>query len=154
MRTKIENIDDLRSEIIGRKAQCLELENDLLQVSEKIKTKLRIPVMIYNKAGDFLNSFFGLERDNPAGKENRDWVTNIFRVGLPVFLNKYFFPKSGLLIKSVVAMVSQKAAKNVNKDSITDIIDKVTVWIKSRKSKERKDPLMADYGIPPDSETY
>jgi hypothetical protein len=154
MRAKIETIDDLRTEIIRRKAQRLELENDLLQVSEKIKTKLRIPVMIYNKAGDFLNSFFGLERDNPAGKENRDWVTNIFRVGLPVFLNKYFFPKSGLLIKSVVAMVSQKAAKNVNKDSITDIIDKVTVWIKSRKSKERKDPLMADYGIPPDSETY
>ena len=154
MRAKIETIDDLRTEIIRRKAQRLELENDLLQVSEKIKTKLRIPVMIYNKAGDFLNSFFGLERDNPAGKENRDWVTNIFRVGLPVFLNKYFFPKSGLLIKSVVAMVSQKAAKNVNKDSITDIIDKVTDWIKSRKSKERKDPLMADYGIPPDSETY
>jgi len=154
MRAKIETIDDLRTEIIRRKAQRLELENDLLQVSEKIKTKLRIPVMIYNKAGDFLNSFFGLERDNPAGKENRDWVTNIFRVGLPVFLNKYFFPKSGLLIKSVVAMVSQKAAKNVNKDSITDIIDKLTVWIKSRKSKERKDPLMADYGIPPDSETY
>ena len=154
MRAKIETIDDLRTEIIRRKAQRLELENDLLQVSERIKTKLRIPVMIYNKAGDFLNSFFGVERDDPAGKENRDWVTNIFRVGLPVFLNKYFFPKSGLLIKSVVAMVSQKAAKNVNKDSITDIIDKLTVWIKSRKSKERKDPLIADYGIPPDSETY
>ncbi|MBC7759247.1 MAG: hypothetical protein H7069_10345 [Phormidesmis sp. FL-bin-119] len=154
MRAKIETIDDLRTEIIRRKAQRLELENDLLQVSERIKTKLRIPVMIYNKAGNFLNSFFGVERDDPAGKENRDWVTNIFRVGLPVFLNKYFFPKSGLLIKSVVAMVSQKAAKNVNKDSITDIIDKLTVWIKSRKSKERKDPLIADYGIPPDSETY
>ena len=154
MRAKIVTIDDLRSEIIRRKAQRLELENDLLQVSERIKTKLRTPVMIYNKANDFLNSFFGVERDDPAGKENRDWVTNIFRVGLPVFLNKYFFPKSGLLMKSVVAMVSQKAAKNVNKDSITDIIDKVTDWIKSRKSKERKDPLMADYGIPPDSETY
>ena len=154
MREKIETIDDLRTEIIRRKAQRQELENDLLQVSERIKTKLRTPVMIYNKAVDFLNSFFGSERDDPAGKENRDWVTNIFRVGLPVFLNKYFFPKSGLLMKSVVAMVSQKAAKNVNKDSITDIIDKVTDWIKSRKSKERKDPLMADYGIPPDSETY
>lgn len=154
MRAKIETIDDLRSEIIRRKSQRLELENDLLQVSERIKTKLRIPVMIYKKAGDFLNSFFGLERNDPAGKENRDWVTNIFRVGLPVFLNKYLFPKSGLLMKSVVAMISQKAAKNVNKDSITDIIDKLTDWIKSRKSKERKKPLMADYGIPPDSETY
>jgi hypothetical protein len=155
MRAKIQTIDDLRLEIIRRKTQRMELENDLLQVSEKIKTKLLIPVMIYNKVGDFLNSFFGLERDDdPAGRENRDWVTNIFRVGLPVFLNKYFFPKSGLLMKSVVAMVSQKAAKNVNKDSITDLIDKVTDWIKTRKPKERKQPLMADYGIPPDSETY
>ena len=154
MRAKIENIDDLRSEISRLRIQRVELENDFLQVSEKIKARFRIPVMIYNKVGNFFNSLLGTDDNDPAKKEDTDWVTNVFRVGLPVALNKYFFPKSGLLLKSVVAMLSQKAAKNINKDSIADLIDKVTDWIKTPKPKTRKEPVLADYGIPPDSETY
>ena len=154
MRAKIENVDDLRSEINRLKIQRLALENDFNQVSEKIKARFRIPAMIYNKVGNFFSSLLGIDNDDPSKKEDTDWVTNIFRVGLPVFLNKYFFPKSGLLMKSVVAMMSQTAAKNVNKDSITDLIDKVTEWIKTPKPKTRKEPVLADYGIPPDSETY
>lgn len=154
MRAKIENINDLRSEISRLKAQRVMLENDLHLVIEQVKAKFRIPAMIYHKVGDFFNSLFGSDKDDPVGKEDRDWVTNVFRVGLPVFLNKYFFPKSGLLMKSIVAMVSQKAAKNVNKDSFAEIIDKVTNWIKTPRPKTRKEPVLADYGIPPDSETY
>ncbi len=153
MKTRIENLDDLRSEISRLRLQRIEYENDLYQISEKIKTKFHIPVMIYNKVGDFFSSLFGAD-DDPRKKEDTDWVTNIFRAGLPVFLNKYFFPKSGFIIKSLVAMVSQKAAKNVNKDSIAELIDKVTDWIKTPKPKTRKEPVLADYGIPPDSETY
>lgn len=153
-RAKIENADDLRAEINRFRIQRLELENDLYLTSEKIKAKFRIPAMIYNKVGNFFNSLLGIDDKDPSQKEDTDWVTNIFRVGLPVFLNKYFFPQSGLLMKSVVAMISQKAAKNVNKDSITDLIDKVTDWIKTPKPKTRKEPVLADYGIPPDSETY
>ena len=154
MRNKIENINDLRSELSRLRAERLEYENDFQQVSEKIKAKFRIPAMIYNRVSDLLNSLLGTDTDDPSGKENRDWVTNIFRVGLPVFLNKYFFPKSGLLMKSLVALVSQKAAKNVNKDSVTDLIDRVADWIKTPRPKKRKEPVLADYGIPPDSETY
>lgn len=154
MRSKIENIDDLRSEISRLRRERMEYENDFHLVTEKIKAKFRIPAMIYNKVGDLINSLFGVDMNDPSNKEDRDWVTNVFRVGLPVFLNKYFFPKSGLIMKSVVALVSQKAAKNVNKDSITDLIDKVADWIKTPKPKKRKEPVLADYGIPPDSETY
>jgi hypothetical protein len=154
MRTKIENIDDLRSEISRLKVRRSELETDFHEVSEKIKAKFRIPAMIYKKARNFVISLLGLDNDDPARKEDTDWVTNIFRVGIPVFLNKYFFPRSGFLMKSIVAMVSQKAAKQVNKDSITDIIDKVAGWIKTPRPKTRKEPVLADYGIPPDSETY
>ncbi len=153
MKSKIENLNDLRLEITRLRVQRVEYENDFRQIPERIKAKFHVPIMIYNKVGDVIKSLIGADND-PAHKDERDWVTNIFRVGLPVFLNKYFFPQSGLLMKSVVAMVSQKAAKNVNKDSIADLIDKVASWIKAPKPKVRKEPVLADYGIPPDSETY
>lgn len=154
MRARIENIDDLRSELNRLKMQRLDHENDFHQVSEKIKAKFHVPVMIYNKVNDFFSSMFGDDKDDRSKKEGTDWVTNLFRVGLPVFLNKYLFPKSSFIMKSVVAMVSQKAAKNVNKDSVSDVIDKISNWIKTSRSKARKEPELADYGIPPDSETY
>lgn len=153
MKTRIENIDDLSSEISRLRMRRIEYENDFQEISDTIKSKFHLPVMLYTKVTDFFNSLFGGD-DDPRKQEGKDWITNIFRVGLPVFLNKYFFPKSGFLMKSVVAMISQKAAKNVNKDSIAELIDKVTAWIKTPKPKTRKEPVLADYGIPPDSETY
>jgi hypothetical protein len=154
MRAKIQSVSDLRSELSRLRIQSLEYENDLHQVSEKIKSKFHVPMMIINKISDLMGSLFGKDDDGPAKKEDTDWVTNIFRVGLPVFMNKFIFPKSGFLMKSVVAMVSQKAAKNVNKDVVTDLIDKVTDWIKTPRPKTRKVPVLPDYGIPPDSETF
>ena len=154
MRNKIQNIDDLDAEINRLTKQRLEYENDLQLITDNISAKFNIPVMIFNKINDFFGSLFGNATDNTTKQENTDWVTNVFRVGIPVFLNKFIFPRSGFLLKSVVAMVSQTAAKNVNKDSITEIIDKVANWIKSSKSRTKKDSVIADYGIPPDSETY
>jgi hypothetical protein len=154
MKSRIENLNDLHLEIARLRVQRLEYENEFRQIPERIKAKFHVPVMIYHKVGDVLKSLIGADNKNEIGQDDRDWVTNIFRVGLPVLLNKYFFPRSGFLMKSVVAMVSQKAAKNVNKDSISDLIDKVTSWIKTPRPKRRRDPVLTDYGIPPDSETY
>ncbi len=154
MRPKIENITDLRAELTRLRVQRLDQELELTKVTARIKARLRFPVLVYTKISDFFIEMFGDDPEDLTKKEHQDWVTNILRVGLPVALNKFLFPRSGFLLKSLVAMVSQKAAKNVNKDSITDLFDKVTNWIKSSKPKTRKEPVLSDYGIPPDSETY
>lgn len=154
MRPRIENIHDLRAEVNRLRIERLEQEIELTKVTARIKARLHFPVLVYNKISDFFIEMFGDDPEDLSKKEHKDWVTNILRVGLPLALNRFLFPRSGFLMKSVVAMVSQKAAKNVNKDSITGLIDKVSDWIKLRKPKNRKEPLMADYGIPPDSETY
>ena len=154
MRPRIENINDLRAEIIRLRAKRLDQEIELTKVTARIKARLHFPVLVYNKISDFFIEMFGDNPENLNKTEHRDWVTNILRVGLPVALNKFLFPRSGFLLKSVVALVSQKAAKNVNKDSITDLFDKVTNWIKISKPTTRKEPVLPDYGIPPDSETY
>lgn len=155
MRAKIENTHELRAELNRLRIQRFEQEIELTKVTAKIKARLHFPVLVYNKISDFFIELFGDDPEDLTKKnERKDWVTNILRLGLPLALNRFLFPRSGLLMKSVVAMVSQNAAKNVNKDSIAGLIDKVSDWIKVRRPKNQKDPVMADYGIPPDSETY
>ena len=150
MKSKIENIDDLRSEILRLKLQRFHREAIIEQEIEKIKDKFRFPSILLNK----VNAFFG---DNARGmdKTNHDWVTNALRIGLPVALNKMVFGKSGFIIKSLVALLSQKAATSVNKDIVTNWIDTASNWIRgATKSSRHKSRLTHDYGIPPDSETY
>jgi hypothetical protein len=150
MKSKISNIDDLRSEILRLKLQQFHHEAVIEQDINKIKDKFRIPSILLNK----VNTWFG-DNTKGADKTSNDWVTNALRIGLPVALNKLVFGRSNFIIKSLVAMLSQKAATSVNKDTLTHWIDKASHWIRgaaiSRKEK-RKRPH--DYGIPPDSETY
>ena len=150
MKSKIENIDDLRSEILRLKLQRFHHEALIEQHVNKIKDKFRIPTILLNK----INSWFG---DNTPGVDNSnsDWVTNTLRIGLPVALNKLVFGKSGFIMKSLVTLLSQKAATSVNKDSITNWIDTASNWIRgATKPRRSRSANPHDYGIPPDSETY
>ena len=154
MKTKIHNIDDLRAEILRLRIQRSGLENDLKTETRRLTAMFRVPAMLLGKLNDWFSPF-GLAKNNGQGKEDEhDWVTSIFRVGLPVMMNKFVFPQSGFLMKSLVEMISQKAAKTINKDVMSDLIEKFTDWVKSPKQKRRKQTEPDDYGIPPDSETY
>ena len=150
MKSKIENIDDLRSEILRLKLQRFHHEAVIEQDINKIKDKFRIPTLLLNK----FNAWFGVNSQG-VDKTSSDWVTNTLRIGLPLALNKMVFGKSGFIIKSLVALLSQKAAASVNKDIVTNWIDTASNWIRgattSRRAKSRHPH---DYGIPPDSETY
>ncbi len=151
MKTKIENIDDLRSEILRLKLQRFEQETILESEIKKITDIFRFPSMILHKISSLFGEPFSEKGDHIKGEQ--DWITSTFRIGLPVFLNKFIFPRSGFILKSLVALVSQKAATSVNKDVIANWIDKASEWIKTAKPKKHK-KVTADYGIPPDSETY
>lgn len=85
---------------------------------------------------------------------NQDIITNISRVMLPMILNSSVFRKSGFITKTLVTLFSQKAAKNVNMDLITSLIDKVKGIFDKDKSPKAGIVSVKDYGIPPDSETY
>lgn len=90
--------------------------------------------------GNFLNTLI-----------SQDIVTTISRVIVPFIVNKLFFRKSGFITKAIATFLSQKAAKNVNTGVLTELVHKVTDFF-SKKPKKNK-PAVADYGIPPDSET-
>lgn len=147
MKAKIENIDNLRSEILRLKLQRYQqeaiIQHDVHEITEKFKAPLKFFSRMGNVFGDH----------NKAASVNHDWVTNILRVGLPVMLNKFMFKGSGFFMKTLVTLASQKAATTVNKDLLTGLAGKVSSWFKSKNGKQ-KPAIRRDYGIPPDSETF
>jgi hypothetical protein len=150
MRIKIQNIDDLREEVVRLEVVRTEIETELKIEVQKITSKIRIPLMLLRK----LNNFFAGSKDKSRTKDGEDWVTIIFSIGLPLLLNRFLFPKSGFIVKSIIELISQTTAKTVNTDLIVEIIEKVSQWIKSTGSRNKKKEEMVDYGIPPDSESY
>ena len=150
MRIKIQNIDDLREEVVRLEVVRTEIETELKIEVQKITSKIRIPLMLLRK----LNNFFAGSKDKSRTKDGEDWVTSIFSIGLPLLLNRFLFPKSGFIVKSIIELISQTTAKTVNTDLIVELIEKISQWIKSTGSRNKKEAGMVDYGIPPDSETY
>ena len=150
MRTKIQNIDDLRAEVARLEVARTEIETELKIEAQKITSKIGIPLLLLRK----LNYFFGGSKDKSGSKSSEDWVSSIFRVVLPLLLNRFLLPKSGFIVKSIIELISQTTAKSVNTDSMIELIEKVTQWIKSTGTTNKKETGMVDYGIPPDSETY
>ena len=150
MKSKIENIDDLRSEILRLKLQSFHHEALIKQDIEKFKDKFRFPSNMLKK----INGWFG-DKSVGAEKTHNDWVTNALRIGLPVAINKLVFGKSGFIIKSIVTLLSQKAATSVNKDTVATWIDKASNFIRGEaKHRKERRSRAHDYCIPPDSETY
>jgi hypothetical protein len=152
MKTNISNVDDLKARIVVLKSRRFELESDFQQTSESLTEKLRIPSMIYNKVTSWVSSF-GSGKPH-TGKGEPDWMTNLFKVGLPMIVNRFLFPSSGIVMKAILALVSQRAAKTVNLDVFTGVFDKVKHWMTTPAKSKPRQPVMRDYGIPPDSETF
>ncbi len=151
---KIENIRDLRSELSRLRIQREQYENDFQEIADKIEDRVKAPMKIINKITDFFDSFFGTNKGNNDADDGNEWLMRLFGVGVPVFLNRFIFRKAGFITKSLVALISQKAATNIGMDTVSGIIEKVSNWIKGAKTKTRRKPVLPDYGIPPDSETF
>ncbi|HXI00123.1 MAG TPA: hypothetical protein VNI52_07620 [Sphingobacteriaceae bacterium] len=146
MKTCIENIDTLRSELLRLKMQQYQLEQAMHQDVDTIKEKFSSPL-----------KFFGVGKEKAlTGSDEEDWVTGALRIGLPWAINALVFKRSGFILKTLVTLFSQKAAGNVNKNTVVNLIDRVTGFVKGIKIKGKHNiPIQhSDYGIPPDSETY
>ena len=157
MKSRINNIDDLRSEILRLELERFRQEAVIEQDVKQIIYKFKAPFRFVDKVTAFFGKGLGTDHGAGAAPEHEtqpDWLTNLLRVGLPVVLNKLVFRNSGFIMKSLVTILSQKAAKNINKDSISGLIDKGADFIRNFKNKKALSRLHADYGIPPDSETY
>ena len=71
---------------------------------------------------------------------------------LPVLMNGTLFRGSGFITKALVGLATSKVGKTLDAEHISSIFNSVTGLFK--KKNKIKSPAFADYGIPPDSETY
>lgn len=146
MKIQIENIDTLRSELLRLKMQQYQLEHSMRQDVNAIKETFKSPL-----------KFFGVGKEKAlTGSNQEDWVTGMLRIGLPWAINSLMFKKSGFILKTLVTVFSQKAAGKVNKNTLANLVDMATDFVKGFKIKSHQHQSFHhnDYGIPPDSETY
>src|SRR5476651_1654753 len=104
MHAPITNINELREEI-----ERLRLKKQF-QESE-LKHHFNSPANIFNT----VRSLFSRSNTVPAGQitSGVDVFSWLSKLLLPLTLNKTLFRKSNLIVKSVVALISQKLASQV-----------------------------------------
>jgi hypothetical protein len=71
---------------------------------------------------------------------------------LPVLMNSTVFRGSGFITKALVGLATSKFGKTLDAEHLTGVFNTVKGIFK--KKPKVKSPAFADYGIPPDSETY
>jgi hypothetical protein len=72
---------------------------------------------------------------------------------LPALMNSTVFRGSGFITKTLVGLATSKFGKTLDAEHLSGIFNTVKGLFK-KKPKGVKSPAFADYGIPPDSETY
>nr|WP_294895961.1 hypothetical protein [uncultured Pedobacter sp.] len=149
METEITNLAQLQERIVLLKVKKVEDEIYFNQKYEAIKQKVQHP---FKFVKDLVSSIAFGNTGNIAGKA--DWATTIGRIFFPMVLNKTVLKNSGVIIKTLVSLFSQRAINYsvFNKDVLSGWIDKATDFVKAKTKKEKRYGV-DDYGIPPESET-
>ncbi len=156
MNTQIQNLQDLKTRIAFLELKQLDDELIIKQKFHSIKETFTSPLKFLKRIG----SMVGITHDkgvrsNTSSSTKADWVTNFGRVFLPLLLNKTLLRNRGILVKSLVSILSQRTVNSMsfNKNVLVNWIDKATGFINSTKKKDNITKHI-DYGIPPESETY
>lgn len=172
MRNKINNIEDLLSEISRVDALREEQEAYLKNQYDLLKKKVEQPFRIAGRIFDFvpgvglLKSATSAIRKSETGKA--DWLTRSLQLIMPLVLNRTVLRNAGWFKKVAVALASETAVSQVNKSSVSAAISGIANFIRPKNKKKAKvyaaqapGQITAEeavesnvYGIPKDSETY
>lgn len=146
---EIKNINDLRAKIALLEVKKREDEIFLNQKYVSIKDKFLNPF-------SYVKNIFSKSTASASTSSSikPDLVTYLTRVLLPLILNKTILRNKGIILKTLVSLISQRTITSsvFNKDILSNWIDKATDFVKSKTKKEKKYGY-DDYGIPPESET-
>jgi len=113
----------LRWEIAVREA---ELETELKQLQSMVNTPLR-----------WFRSIKNLFSQNESGQS--DIVSTLAQLGLPILLNSVIFKKSSMVLKGLVAIISQQVARGLTAKNVASWMDTLMDWVKKiEKSVSKK----------------
>lgn len=119
----------LRWEITVREA---ELEAELKQLQSIINTPFR-----------WFRTIRNLFSQTETGKS--DIVSSLAQLGLPMLLNAVVFKKSSMVLKGLLAIVSQQVARGLTTKNIASWMETLMDWVKkTEKSGAKKVEETAD----------
>lgn len=144
MKRKINNIDELKWEIARLTELKREQEAYLTDQYTLIKRKVDAPTRIIRSiissipgVGLLKGIFSNANAKTINGASSGDWLNKAVRIGLPLVLNRTVLKKAGWLKKALVLFASQAAAVEVTQDNVTDILSKITKFIRPNKRKKK-----------------
>ena len=143
-RYNISNMDGLNERLLSLKVDY-KLQETMLKGDVKVYAKQFTPGNLIKR---YATPSAFLKVDDKLNISSK-----LMSMVLPVIMNSTLFRGSGFITKTLVGLATSKMGKTLDAEHLSAIYNSVTGLFKSRKKKE-KSPAFADYGIPPDSETY
>jgi hypothetical protein len=112
----------LRWEITVREA---ELEAELKQLQSIVNTPFR-----------WVRTIRNLFSQTETGKS--DIVSSLAQLGLPILLNSVIFKKSSMVLKGLVAIVSQQVARGLTAKNVASWLETLMDWVKKTEKSGTK----------------
>lgn len=112
----------MRWEITVREA---ELEAELKQLQSIVNTPFR-----------WVRTIRNLFSHNESGKS--DIVSTLAQLGLPILLNSVIFKKSSMVLKGLVAIVSQQVARGLTAKNVASWLETLMDWVKKTEKSGTK----------------
>ena len=173
MKTRINNVEELKQEITRLSLLRREQEFYLKDQYSLLKDKVESPMRFINNLSTHVPGvnmvkglFSGIGASANSTGDKSEWFSKAIRIGIPFLLNRTLLRNAGWLKKALVLLASESAVGQINQNNISTLFSKVTDFIKPKKDKKKhknveplakEKPIEQDtypYGIPPDSETY
>ena len=112
----------LRWEIAVREAN---FEEQLSHIKAMVETPIR-----------WVRSIRNLFSQNESGKS--DIVSSLAQLGLPILLNSVIFKKSSMVLKGLVAIVSQQVARGLTAKNVASWLETLMDWVKKTEKSGTK----------------
>lgn len=134
MELPVNNINDLRAEIA-------RLKGLKAQQSVALKARFSGPAAIFSTVLSLFPGSATADGIKHAGLFKQDFLGLLSRFVLPITLNKTLFRKSNFLVKTIVGVLSQKAASYVSEDSVSGVWSKAKNLFNGLFKKKEKLPV-------------
>lgn len=140
---KINNLQELRSEIARLHWKRREQEAYLADQYTLLKTKINTPFRFFRRVTEHIpgaGMFKGVTSSisKAVQRKDADWLTRLLQVGAPLVLNSTMLRKSGWVKKALVLLASETAIGQVNQEKVSGFLNKITTFIKPKKKKKKK----------------
>lgn len=102
-----------------------------------LKNRFRSPVSIFNSILTLFPKSSAAQGVPDLKFFQQDFLSLISRFLLPLTLNKTLFRRSGILVKMLVALISQKAAAHITEETVEKIFERGGALIAKLRSAKQ-----------------